>query len=88
MVKDSKCIRRPVQASTVFDRVVLEACLNQDLYHMAAEELQLKFVGTDAFEEFYKLQTLKKGGKLVRKSGGSLLLKEKIMREATVLDGA
>jgi hypothetical protein len=30
-------------ASTVFDRVVLEACLNQDLYHMAAEELQLTF---------------------------------------------
>jgi hypothetical protein len=49
-----------------------------------AEAKGLKFVGTDAFDDFYKLQQLKKGGKLRRKTGGSLLLKEKIMREATV----
>lgn len=59
-----------------------------DLFVNVAERLGLKFVGTDAFEEFYQLQTLKKSGKLARKSGGSLLLKEKIMREATVLDAS
>lgn len=49
-----------------------------------AEAKGLKFVGTDAFEDFYKLQQLKQGGKMQRKTGGSLLLKEKIMREAEV----
>lgn len=44
----------------------------------------LKFVGTDAFEDFYELQQLKTGGKVQRNTGGSSLLKEKIMREAEV----
>jgi len=59
-----------------------------DLFVKVAEAKGLKFVGTDAFDDFYKLQQLKKGGKLRRKTGGSLLLKEKIMREATVLDAS
>jgi len=45
-------------------------------------------VGSDAFDDFYKLQTLKKTGKLAKKTGGSMLLKEKILREATVLDAS
>ena len=53
-----------------------------------SEAKDLKFVGTDAFEDFYQLQQLKKGGKLQRKTGGSLLLKEKIMREAEVRPAA
>jgi len=59
-----------------------------DLFVIAAEKLGLKFVGTDAFEDFYKLQTFKKDGALAFNTGGSTLLKEKIMREATVLDAS
>ena len=57
-----------------------------EVFKSVAGERELKFVGTDAFEDFYKLQQLKKGGKLQRKTGGSRLLKEKILREAQVLD--
>ena len=49
-----------------------------------AQSSNLKFVGTDAFEDFYQLQQVEKGSKLQRLPGGSLLLKEKIMREAEV----
>ena len=60
-----------------------------DLFVRVAEAKDLKFVGTDAFEDFYQLQQLKRGRLLQRKSGGgSLLLKEKIMREAEVLDAS
>jgi len=59
-----------------------------DLFVQVAEGLGLKFVGSDAFDDFYKLQTLKKTGKLAKKTGGSMLLKEKILREATVLDAS
>jgi len=60
-----------------------------DLFVNVCEGKDLKFVGTDAFEDFYKLQQLKQGGKLAKKKGGgSLLLKEKILREATVLDAS
>jgi len=59
-----------------------------DLFVKVAEGLELKFVGSDAFDDFYKLQTLKKTGKLAKKTGGSMLLKEKILREATVLDAS
>ena len=78
----------PLGLAGVHHATIATSTALDDLFVNAAEELGLKFVGTDAFEEFYKLQTLKKGGKLVRKSGGSLLLKEKIMREATVLDAS
>ncbi len=59
-----------------------------ELFVKVAEGLGLKFVGSDAFEDFYKLQTLKKTGRLAKKTGGSMLLKEKILREATVLDAS
>lgn len=59
-----------------------------ELFVNVAEGLGLKFVGSDAFDDFYKLQTLKKTGRLAKKTGGSLLLKEKILREATVLDAS
>ena len=53
-------------------------------FNQVAEAKGLKFVGSDAFEDFYQLQQLKNGGKLQRNTGGSLLLKEKVMREAEV----
>ena len=59
-----------------------------DLFVKVAEEKGLKFVGTDAFDDFYELQQLKKGGKLQRNTGGSSLLKQRIMREAEVLDAS
>ena len=48
----------------------------------------MRFVGTDGFDEFYQLQQLKKGGRLRKKSAGAALLKEKLLREATVLDAS
>jgi len=59
-----------------------------DLFIKVAAAKDLKFVGTDAFEDFYELQQLKTGGKVQRNTGGSSLLKEKIMREAEVLDAS
>lgn len=59
-----------------------------DLFVKTAEALGLGFVGADGFDEFYKLQQLKKVGRLRKKAAGAALLKEKILREATVLDAA
>ena len=59
-----------------------------NLFVQTAEKPSLRFVGTDGFDEFYKLQQLKKGGRLRKKAAGALLLKEKLLREATVLDAS
>jgi len=59
-----------------------------DLFVKVAEAKGLKFVGSSDFEDFYQLQEVKKGGKLRRKKGGSLLLQQKILREAEVLDAS
>ena len=59
-----------------------------DLFVKVATQRDLRFVGTDAFDDFYELQGLKTSGKTKRNTGGSLLLKEKILREAEVLDAS
>ena len=60
---------------------------HDDLFVQVCGQLGLKFVGSaDGFEDFYELQTMKGEGKLRKKTAGGLLLKEKVLREATVLD--
>ena len=51
-----------------------------------SEGWELPFVGSAAFEEFYDLQQQKTSGRMRRKTAGTLLLKEKLLREATLLE--
>ena len=50
------------------------------------EHYGLEFVGNAAFDEFYQMQTEAREGKKMKKSAGTTLLKERLLREATVLD--
>eukprot|EP00966_Prymnesium_polylepis_P278011 6423789-Prymnesium_polylepis.1 len=78
----------PIGIAGLHHSTVATSCAIDDLFVAAAEALQLRFVGTDGFDDFYKLQSLKAGGRLRKKAAGALLLKEKLLREATVLDAS
>ena len=66
--------------------VALSAALDELLVKVSAAT-ELKFVGTEGFDDFYSLQDRKREGKLRKATAGAQLLKEKILREAVVLDG-
>ena len=90
---DATCTGRgqltmPLGCCALRHHTIATSAACDDLFVQVAEKLGLKFVGTDGFDDFYQLQQLKKGGRLRRKTAGALLLKEKLLREATLLDAS
>ena len=65
--------------------VALSAALDELLVRVSSA-LELKFVGTEGFDDFYSLQEQKREGKLRKATAGATLLREKVLREAEVLD--
>ena len=65
--------------------IPLSAAIDK-LFISVSQALELKFVGSDSFDDFYALQDELKNGKKRKMTAGGLLLKQKILREATVLD--
>eukprot|EP00316_Scyphosphaera_apsteinii_P011386 CAMPEP_0119299936 /NCGR_PEP_ID=MMETSP1333-20130426/1930_1 /TAXON_ID=418940 /ORGANISM="Scyphosphaera apsteinii, Strain RCC1455" /LENGTH=708 /DNA_ID=CAMNT_0007301545 /DNA_START=102 /DNA_END=2229 /DNA_ORIENTATION=+ len=64
---------------------IAQSAAHDGLFKKVSDALDLPFVGNAAFDEYYELSQQQKKGLLRKKTAGALLLKEKIMREATVL---
>tara|TARA_B100000524_G_C23645015_1_gene368133 strand:+ start:1076 stop:1933 length:858 start_codon:yes stop_codon:yes gene_type:complete len=80
-------MRMPITFATSEHSTVALSVAHDELFVKVSERLRLPFVGTmGAFEEFYEQQLLKSSGKLRKKTAGGALLKEKLLREATLLD--
>lgn len=54
--------------------------------NQVCETLGLEFVGNSAFDEFYEMQNSEKGKRRNKKTAGTTLLTERLLRDATVLD--
>jgi xanthine phosphoribosyltransferase len=72
-------------ADSTHTTIPISAALDKLLVHVS-DALDLKFVGSDAFDDFYAMQEELKNGQQRKKQAGALLLRQKILREATVLD--
>ena len=79
-------VHMPLLFASAEHQAIALSLAHDDLFSKISSELNLPFVGTSDFEEFYELQQLKKQGKLLRKTGGSRLLRQKLIQEATLLD--
>jgi len=77
----------PMIFASADNAVVANQLAHDELFVQISEEWELPFVGSAGFEEFYDLQQQRTAGKMRRKTAGTLLLREKLLREATLLEG-
>lgn len=80
-------MQMPITFASAEHSTVALSVAHDELFVQVSEGLGLPFVGTmGAFDDFYDQQLLKGSGKLRKKTAGGALLKQKLLREATLLD--
>lgn len=72
-------------ADSTHATIPISAALDK-LFIQVSQSLDLKFVGSDSFEDFYAMQDELKSGQQRKRAAGALLLRQKLLRETTVLD--
>jgi len=79
-------LRMPVAFAAQEHATIAQTSAHNALFVKVSEALGLEFVGNAAFDEFYEMQVQERHGTRRKKTAGQTLLKERLLREATVLD--